>query len=66
MEEQYNDDTLVYLSEDLIQEIDEIVRNSRIYRNREEFVFDAIEKFIANAVEEKILRSYVKRRRDII
>ena len=57
-----NDDhELICLSEDLIQKIDDIVRNSRIYRNRNEFIFDAIEKFITDAVEEKIVRSYVKK-----
>ena len=37
---------LIYVPECLVQEIDDIIKNSRFYRNREDFVFDAIEKFI--------------------
>ncbi|WP_455369722.1 hypothetical protein [[Eubacterium] cellulosolvens] len=52
---------LVYVPECLVREIDDIIKNSRLYRNREDFVFDAIEKFISDAVKEKIERSYVRR-----
>lgn len=52
---------LVYVPESLIREIDDLIKNSILYRNREDFVFDAIEKFITEAVKEKIERSYIKK-----
>lgn len=52
---------LIYVPECLVQEIDDIIKNSRLYRNREDFVFDAIEKFISDAVKEKIERSYIRK-----
>ena len=52
---------LIYVPKCLVREIDEIIRNSRLYRNREDFVFDAIEKFISVAVKEKIERSYIRK-----
>ena len=54
-----DDHELIYVPEYLVQEIDDIIKNSRLYRNREDFVFDAIEKFISDAVKEKIERSYI-------
>jgi metal-responsive CopG/Arc/MetJ family transcriptional regulator len=52
---------LIYVPECLVQEIDDVIKNSRLYRNREDFVFDAIEKFISDAVKEKIERSYIRK-----
>lgn len=52
---------LIYVPEYLVQKIDDIIKNSRLYRNREDFVFDAIEKFISDAVKEKIERSYIRK-----
>ena len=52
---------LIYVPEYLIQEIDDVIKNSRLYRNREDFVFDAIEKFISDAVKEKIEKSYIRK-----
>ncbi len=55
-----NSHELIYVPERLVQEIDDIIKNSRLYSNREDFVFDAIEKFISDAVKEKIERSYIR------
>jgi metal-responsive CopG/Arc/MetJ family transcriptional regulator len=52
---------LIYVPEYLVQKIDDIIKNGRLYRNREDFVFDAIEKFISDAVKEKIERSYIRK-----
>ena len=52
---------VVYVPEYLVREIDDIIKNSRLYRNREDFVFDAVEKFISDAVKEKLERSYVRK-----
>lgn len=56
-----DDRELIYVPEYLVQKIDDIIKNSRLYRNREDFVFDAIEKFISDAVKEKIERSYIRK-----
>ena len=52
---------VVYVPEYLVREIDDIIKNSRLYHSREDFVFDAIEKFISDAVKEKLERSYIRK-----
>ncbi len=52
---------VVYVPEYLVREIDDMIKNSRLYRSREDFVFDAIEKFISDAVKDKLERSYIRK-----
>ncbi|MGB6681512.1 MAG: hypothetical protein WBF08_09365 [Candidatus Bathyarchaeia archaeon] len=50
-EEEYEE---IYLPETLVKEIDNAVEQTKICRDRDEFVSSAIHKFISAAIKEKI------------
>ncbi|OGD53029.1 hypothetical protein A3K80_03835 [Candidatus Bathyarchaeota archaeon RBG_13_38_9] len=52
-----NEYEIIFLPDSLCEEIDEAIKQSKTYHNRDDFVSSAVERFISDVSDEKILRS---------